>query len=141
MATATHEHEPAAYHGPERRISTREERASFLRSRKVRRDILNWIGRGAIGAALLMASFWVGRVERHIETGDEAMRVLAATVKTVETIATTQREMLDRERAATSLAAADKTAVLVELQKLNGQVEALRIESQARVVHGSRRDP
>jgi hypothetical protein len=123
------------YHGPCRRRTSEEKREQYLVERKLRMDLLNAIGRKAILGVFVLSAFWVGRVERHLATADEAMQTLVTTVETVRNLAESVSKLQDHERKAVE----DRTAMLLELQKLNGQIQAMRIEEQARTVRGEGR--
>lgn len=129
------------YAGPERREATRAERSAYLRARKLRRELMRWIGGGAIGVSVMFGCFWVGRVESSLSAGVKAHETLAVLVKTVSELATTVKEADDRERATLDRQNKERTEVLLELKELNNQVGLLRVESQGRVVSGGRRDP
>lgn len=134
--------EETAYAGDaERRLSTREERAAFLRARKLRRELFNWIGRGAIGVAVMFGCFWVGRVETNITAAQHAQETLAVLVKTVADLAIASKDGADRERSTLERQNKERTEVLLELKEVNSQISLLRAESQARVVSGARREP
>jgi hypothetical protein len=122
----------AHWTGPERRQSSDEERAEWQRQWKLKRTLLleacKKVGLASSGLVLIMAGFWVGRVEAHISAGDEAMRSLAVTVKSVADLAESVKELQGENRKALD----DRTQILVELKKLNIQMEGLREDANRR---------
>ena len=117
----------------ERRHSTEEQREAYLRSRKLAMEMVNTLGRKAIVGVLIFGGFWVGRVEKALSSSEDTRLLLAATVETVSNLGRSVSQLQEVQRADV----AQRTSMLVELQKLNGQIEALRIESQARTVRGN----
>lgn len=122
----------AHWTGPERRQSSDEERAEWQRQWRLKRTLLleacKKVGIASSGLVLIMAGFWVGRVEAHISDGDEAMKSLAVTVKSVSDLAESVKSLQDENRQGEEA----RTKILVQLERLNGQIEVLREDANRR---------
>jgi hypothetical protein len=122
----------AHWTGPDRRQSTEEERAEWQRQWRLKRTLLleacKKVGIASSGLVLIMAAFWVGRVESHIAAEDEAMRSLAVTVKSVADLADSVKSLQYESRQD----AEARTKILVQLERLNGQIEVLREDANRR---------
>jgi hypothetical protein len=139
VSAETQEVHAEVYLGPDRRKSSEETRDGYLVERKLRMDMLNTLGRKAIIGVLVMGSFWVGRVETNISAAHDAQKTLAVLAKTVGDLASGLKETQEREREQTARRDAERGEVLVQLEKLNGQIMLMREEQQGRVVRGENR--
>lgn len=123
------------YQGPERRKTSEETREGFLVERKLRMDMLNALGRKAIVGVLVLASFWVGRVETSLRDLNTLQQQVAVLVETVKELAGAAKAGEERDRAREQA----RTDVLLQLKELNTQITLLREESQRRAVNGRER--
>lgn len=123
------------YQGPERRKTSEEKREGYLVERKLRMEMLNTLGRRAIVGVLVLASFWVGRVESSLKDISLLQQQVAVLVEAVKELAGAAKAAEERDRARET----GRTEVLLQLQQLNTQMTLFREESQRRTVQGEGR--
>lgn len=141
MATATStgagQVDVPGYRGPERRSASEEKREGYLVERKLRMEVVNALGRKALyflgTIALMLAIWWVGRIEANREQAQQSAVKLDTLVKTVDDLAGVVKKGEERERETTTRRAEKDAAMLVQLERLNGQIELLREEQRQRM--------
>lgn len=140
MTTAATEHVVTkTYEGPCRRKTSDEKREQYTIDRRLRMEQLNWFGRRALYAIGGIALMYVGYVQHHILTGNEAMKTQAVLVKTVDDLASAVDDIQKREREETRRQDEANSKIIVQLETLNTQFLLMREEAQRRTVRGEDR--